>query len=97
MTINQKLLERLDRKKNPEKYLFEVEEYVDPRTDATVDELIKYFHIMEKDDPYSYVKNYIYTQEACGCMGSQDGAPLCSCIMRNELVKKKTEVLIKLG
>ena len=64
------------------------------RTTATVAELVAYVKTWRhyQDVGIDAVLEFKHYPQACGCMGPQDGNPLCGCAMQGELERQKTAV-----
>ena len=63
------------------------------RTTATIDELVRYAQVIVNHRGIEELVDWEYWPSACGCMGPQDGEPLCPCAMRAQLAKNKVAVL----
>lgn len=62
------------------------------RTEATLDELVKYARPIYEREGADGILALHYHASACCCMGRQDGEPLCPCGMRAALYRNKAAV-----
>ena len=62
------------------------------RTEATLDELVKYARYYFDKGGVEAILTYEFWSSACGCMGPQRGEPLCPCSMRAALYRNKAAV-----
>lgn len=62
------------------------------RTEATLDELVKYARPIYARRGVDAILGYEFFGEACCCMGPRDGYPLCGCMMRAALYRNKAAV-----
>ncbi len=66
------------------------------RTEATIDELVKYVRDWYARDGIDAILSYEFWPAACGCLGPQRGEPLCPCSMRAALYRNKAAVAARL-
>lgn len=69
---------------------------VPPRTEATLDELVKYARDIYSHGGVDAILEWEYWPSACCCMGPRDGHPLCGCRMRAQLYTHKAAVAARL-
>jgi hypothetical protein len=65
---------------------------VPPRTDATIDELVRYARPIYEREGVDGILTCEFWPSACGCMGPQRDEPLCPCQMRAQLYTHKAAV-----
>jgi hypothetical protein len=66
------------------------------RETAPIAELVTYARPIYERHGIDAILTFEFFGSACGCMGPQDGDPLCPCAMRSELANNKAAVAARL-